>query len=245
MFVSTIGNINTYTSYVALISAIAAVLFSIEKNKYKRIWYLFTVIISLFALITGMSDNAYLTLMALFGLLPLYLFNSLDGFKKYMVLVSILFSEFQFIDTISHKFPNHVLEINGLFNVIVEYDRLPYFVIGLWGICIILYILKACIKKENVLNRVSNIGRWIWLCIIVLVVLAGCYILYDANIAGNTDKYGSLSGYLVIMMIGEREEDISGGLEWKAIQNFLKFIKYLVMDQTHLVLLRLIIIMRR
>lgn len=70
MFVSTIGNINTYTSYVALISAIAAVLFSIEKNKYKRIWYLFTVIISLFALITGMSDNAYLTLMALFGLLP-------------------------------------------------------------------------------------------------------------------------------------------------------------------------------
>lgn len=198
MFVSTIGNINTYTSYVALISAIAAVLFSIEKNKYKRIWYLFTVIISLFALITGMSDNAYLTLMALFGLLPLYLFNSFDGFKKYMVLVSILFSEFQFIDTISHKFPNHVLEINGLFNVIVEYDRLPYFVIGLWGICIILYILKACIKKENVLNRVSNIGRWIWLCIIVLVVLAGCYILYDANIAGNTDKYGSLSGYLVI-----------------------------------------------
>lgn len=150
------------------------------------------------ALITGMSDNAYLTLMALFGLLPLYLFNSLNGVKKYMVMVSILFTEFQFIDFISNKFPNHVLEINGFFNIIVGYDKLSHIIVCLWGGCIVLYILTACMKKENVLYGVSNVGRWIWLGIIILIVLAGCYILYDANIAGNADKYGSLRGYLVI-----------------------------------------------
>lgn len=198
MFASTIGNINTYTSYVGLVLGVSILLLLIEENKYRRIWYLLSVIISLFALITGMSDNAYLTLMALFGLLPLYLFSSLNGFKKYMILVSILFTEFQFIDTISNKFPNSVLEINGLFNIIVGYNKLGIFVIILWGICAMLCILKASIKKESMLNRVNNVGRWVWLCIIILIVLSGLYILYDVNVAGNADKYGSLKGYLII-----------------------------------------------
>lgn len=197
-FASTIGNINTYTSYIALISGMGTVLFAIEKNKLRRIWYLFTVIISLFALITGISDNAYLALMALFGLLPLYLFNNLNGFKKYMVLVSVLFSEFQIIDMVSQRYPDHVLKINGLFNVIVQFDKLAHFVVILWGITIVLYVLDACVSKESILKKDNNIGRWIWLGVIIAVFFAGSYILYDANIAGNADKYGSLKKYLVI-----------------------------------------------
>ncbi|RJW31836.1 O-antigen ligase domain-containing protein [Clostridiales bacterium TF09-2AC] len=197
-FTSTIGNINTYTSYVALISGMGTVLFAIEKNKNRRAWYLFTVIISIFALITGISDNAYLALLALFGLLPLYLFNNLKGLKRYMVLVAILFTEFQFIDMISQKYPEHVLKINGLFNVIVGYDKLAHFVVMLWGICIVLYVLDACISKDSIMKRDNNLGRWIWLGLLIIIVMAGCYILYDANIAGNADKYGALKKYLVI-----------------------------------------------
>lgn len=197
-FTSTIGNINTYTSYVALISGMGTVLFAIEKNKIRRAWYLFTVIISIFALITGISDNAYLAFLALFGLLPLYLFNNLKGLKRYMVLVAILFTEFQFIDMISQKYPEHVLKINGLFNVIVGYDKLAHFVVMLWGICIVLYVLDACISKDSIMKRDNNLGRWIWLGLLIIIVMAGCYILYDANIAGNADKYGALKKYLVI-----------------------------------------------
>lgn len=197
-FTSTIGNINTYTSYVALISGMGTVLFAIEKNRFRRAWYLFTVIISIFALITGISDNAYLTLLALFGLLPLYLFNNLKGLKRYMVLVAILFTEFQFIDLISQKYPEHVLKINGLFNVIVGYDKLALFVVVLWGICIVLYVLDACVSKDSIMKKDNNLGRWIWLGLLIIIVMAGCYILYDANIAGNADKYGSLKKYLVI-----------------------------------------------
>ena len=197
-FTSTIGNINTYTSYVALISGMGTVLFAIEKNRFRRAWYLFTVIISIFALITGISDNAYLTLLALFGLLPLYLFKNLKGLKRYMVLVAILFTEFQFIDLISQKYPEHVLKINGLFNVIVGYDKLAHFVVVLWGICIVLYVLDACVSKDSIMKKDNNLGRWIWLGLLIIIVMAGCYILYDANIAGNADKYGSLKKYLVI-----------------------------------------------
>ena len=39
IFTSTIGNINTYTSYIALIAGASVVLFSMEENAVKKIWY--------------------------------------------------------------------------------------------------------------------------------------------------------------------------------------------------------------
>ena len=99
---------------------------------------------------------------------------------------------------ISQKYPDQVLHINGVFNVIVEFDKLAHFVVILWGITIVLYVVDACVSKESILKKDNNIGRWIWLVMIAAVFFAGCYVLYDANIAGSADKYGSLKKYLVI-----------------------------------------------
>ena len=198
IFASTIGNINTYTSYVALISGMSVVLFVNENTFYRKVWYTFCVIISLFALITGISDNAYLALIALFGLLPLFLFNSIGGIKKYLFLLALLFSEFQLIDVIISRVPEHVLQINGLFNIVVGYDKLLYIVIGLWGTTALIHILETKLFKESCLQKKSNLGRWIWLILIIVGIFCVGYILYDANIKGNGDQYGSLKTYLVI-----------------------------------------------
>lgn len=198
IFTSTIGNINTYTSYVALLSGMGCVLFTVEKNSVRKSWYLLTIVVSIFALITGISDNAYLALLALFGLLPLYLFNNISGLKRYTLLVSILFTEFQLIDTIGNRLSDKVLEINGLFNVIAEHEMLSYLVVVLWAITVFLYIVDTSMQKGNIVQKDSNLGRYIWLSIIVAVILAAGYVLYDVNIAGNVDKYGELSYYLLI-----------------------------------------------
>ena len=52
-------------------------------------------------------------------------------------------------------------------------------------------------KNQNTGRGESNIGRYIWLAIIVIVVLLMAFVLYDVNVRGNADKYGSLSGYLL------------------------------------------------
>lgn len=198
VFTSTIGNINTYTSYVALISGMGVVLFAVEKNVIRKTWYLITVIVSFFALITGISDNAYLALGALLGLLPLYLFKNLNGVKKYVLLLSILSAEFQMIDTFTQKFPNHTLEINGLFEVVVKHRLLGYCVAVLWVICILLYILDYRLSRIHPIQKGSNAGRWIWLGFIILGVVGVGFALYDVNVGGNADKYGGLNSYLLL-----------------------------------------------
>lgn len=79
IFVSTLGNINTYTSYIALPAGISAVLFASEDNIKRRLWYYICMVLAFMALIMGVSDNAYLSLFALLGLLPLYLLKDRKG----------------------------------------------------------------------------------------------------------------------------------------------------------------------
>lgn len=88
IFVSTLGNINTYTSYLALPMGVSVVLFSTEKKTGRKIWYYICLVMALTAMVMGVSDNAYLALFALLGLLPLYLFADRKGIQSYLVIIS-------------------------------------------------------------------------------------------------------------------------------------------------------------
>ncbi|MFQ9037788.1 hypothetical protein [Hungatella sp.] len=91
MFTSTIGNINTYTALVGMVTAVSAVLFATENKWKKQCFYFASLVISFFALVMGISDNAYLSLAALFGLLPLYLFKDKKGVKSYLMMLAAFF----------------------------------------------------------------------------------------------------------------------------------------------------------
>ena len=193
-FTSTIGNINTYTSYLALVVGVSTVLFTVEKEAKRKVWYTVCVVISLFALITGISDNAYLTLLALLGLLPFVLFNSVKGVRNYVVILAIVCTEFIGIGFTVDKFPEHVLAINGLFNVITDFKGLPVITVVLWILGTGLYFAERNVLKNA---KESNLGRWIWLAVVIVVFSGLGKVLYDVNIAGNVEKYGSLRKYLL------------------------------------------------
>lgn len=211
VFASTFGNINTYVSYVALMAGVGITLFVLETHQVRKCWYFFVVNVSFIALVTGISDNAYLALAAVFGLLPLYLFCNLRGVKQYILLVTVLFTDIQLVDLGNQVFSERAMGISSLFNFITECGYLPAAVAVLWAVTIGLYVLDARLNKLGRLRKESNIGRWIWMGIIILACLVlGC-ILYDANIPGNADKYGALSQYLVM----NEDWGSSRGYIWK------------------------------
>lgn len=196
IFVSTIGNINTYTSYVSLVVGVSTLLFCIEKDRTKKLLYAIAMSVSIFALITGISDNAYLAMIALLCFLPLYLFNNIRGIKNYTIILAILCTEFLLIDFIGQKIPGHVMEISGLFNVIAGFSKMPVIVVVLWAAAVTITIIEFQLVKRGMIVE-NNLGRWIWLAILAIMFVAGCYLLYDANVMGNRDRYGSLKNYIV------------------------------------------------
>ena len=218
IFTSTIGNINTYTAYVGIIAGIASVLFATEKNKLKMIWYYICLIISFFAIIMGVSDNAYLSLAALFGFLPIYLFKDKTGLKKYVIIIASFLTVVQFIDWINTFMKDKVLGVDSAFNILIKFKRLHYLVIALWLIVFILYFCDRISKITRRYNK--NIMIYGWLSFIGIILTGMVFVLYDCNIAGNANRYSSLSNYLLF----NDDWGTHRGYIWRnAIESFMNF----------------------
>lgn len=195
-YTSTLGNINTYTVYAAVVMVVAAILFAAEKNGKRMIWYYVNLVVACFALIMGVSDNAYLSLVALFGLSPLYLFRTKQGISRYLILIATFFTVIQCIAWINVAFADQVIGIDSAFALIAGLDLLPLIVIGLWVIAAaVTYILV----KKNAEHDMSGLCKGLcrgWVGVIVLVVAVVAFAFYDTTVAGNGDRYGALASYL-------------------------------------------------
>ena len=218
IFTSTLGNINTYTAFVSLVIGITSVLFAAAKKLWKCIWYYICFMIAMFAIITGQSDNAYLALLALFGLLPLYMFKNWSGIKRYAVILASFFSIIQFIDLISQIMPERVLELEGIFSVLVQFRGLAYIVIALWGLVGVLYLGRYVLNRPE--PEVSKWPKRTWMILIAMAILTILFVLYDANVAGNGNRYGVLKRYVVI----DDEWGTHRGYIWRlGIENYREF----------------------
>jgi hypothetical protein len=195
IFTSTIGNINTYTAYVGIIVAISTVLFALTKEFKRNIFYGICMIISFFAIIMGVSDNAYLSLAALFSLLPLFLFKSKIGLRKYLTILAVFFTVVQCIDWINLYCGDRVLGIDSAFNMVIGFSGLHFLMIALWSIIFIWIGIDYRLSKKE--KSYGNTYIYIWLSLLGAILALFLYACYDINVLGNSTKYGSLNAYLV------------------------------------------------
>ncbi|WP_215700038.1 O-antigen ligase family protein [Clostridium sp. MCC353] len=193
MFTSTLGNVNTYTAYVALVVGAAATLFATAKDIKRSIYYYICVVISFFAIITGQSDNAYLTLAALFGFLPLYLFGSRRGAKRYLALIATFFTTLQGVIWISRIFSGKVIGFGGLFYIIAKTDYLIYVVVFLWLLTAVVYFADKGTASND---KTPGWLKKAWVGLIIAVILCVSFVLYDCNFGGSPERYQAFDQYL-------------------------------------------------
>lgn len=194
-FTSTLGNINTYTAYVALIMAVSGTLFATTMKCCQTVWYYICMVISFFAIIMGCSDNAYLALGALFALLPLILFGQRRGMRRYLIMVATFFTVIQAIDWINQKYGETVIGLDSLFQVIVTFSGLLYIVIILWIAVAVLCYYDWKNGAETEIKSLYYVKAWLVFLLLILFIagLAFC----DANFGGNGERYGGFGHYLV------------------------------------------------
>ena len=198
MFTSTIGNINTYTSYAALLAGASTLLFFVEESRIRKKWYFFCMSVSFFALITGMSDNAYLAILALIGLLPLYAFKDLRGVSTYTFILAVLTSEFWILHRLLPPHSGAAGRMGGLYRVISGSHYLIVLVAALWAVYAALRRIIQRLPDAHPLMRDGNRGRWAWLAFLAVGVILTGFALYDVNVRGNAGNYGGLAQYLAI-----------------------------------------------
>ena len=196
IFTSTLGNINTYTAYVALMLGVAAAMFATAKETARVIWYYLCMVVGFFAIIMGCSDNAYLALGALFGCLPFVLFKSRRGMKRYLLMLATFGTVIQCIDFMNQAFAEIVIGLDSLFRLLVNFSGLMYVVVALWLIYAAIMIFDK--KNQKAADETGAMPVRMWSGFLVACVLIVCFLMYDANIAGNAERYGGLGRYLIL-----------------------------------------------
>lgn len=206
IFTSTIGNINTYTAYVGLVMGFAAAMFALEDSPIKMAWYYFCLCAAFTAIIMGCSDNAYLSMAALFGGLPFLLFKTRKGILRYLIILATFFSIIQIIDGANLLFPERVLGLESLFLIIVNFRGLPFVVLFFW---LLAAVYSFAVKSGDtgavrtpkkpippiLLGGPKTVRAWAILMAAGIGML--CFMFFDANAANHANRYGSLQSYLV------------------------------------------------
>ena len=190
-FTSTLGNINTYTAYVGIIMGFSAALFAIGKNRNKLIWHYLCLVISFAAIITGRSDNAYLSIGALFIVLPFVLFSQKEGVKRYLIIIASFFTVVWIIHLTGRLFAGKILGISSLFRVITGFRGLPFVIFLLWAAVVLFHFYS----KKSTQDKIHLVP--VWGILLAIAAIAFFFILFDANVLGNAERYGSLESYLV------------------------------------------------
>lgn len=241
IFTSTVGNINTYTAYVAIIMGFAAALFTQEEKRFKMIWYYLCMTVSFFAIIMGCSENAYLAVGAMFAFLPFVVLKSRRGILRYLVMISTFVTVIQCIDWLNQAFADMVIGLDSLFRIISNFKGLFPMTILLWVITVCWYwfMVKKNVKIQK-MQKAQNMQtaqagsdepvkgvqvqdlqdefeagkllRRIWGGLLIAGAVALLFMLYDANAGGNGARYGSLAEYLVF----DNSWGTNRGYIWKA-----------------------------
>ncbi len=197
-YTSTIGNINTYTAYVGIVIGLSSAMFALEKKPLKQLWYYLCLVISFTAILMGRSDNAYLSIAAVFVFLPFILFTNREGIKKYLIITATFFTIIQFIAIINKLYPSIIIGTDSLFTIIAGFCQTLRLAPLLWILVIMFWIYDRKLGKNTSFSVGKNITLvHIWGVLILLLILAVCVVFFDANIRGNAERYGSFGQYLL------------------------------------------------
>lgn len=179
-FASTFGNINTYSAYAGMSTAICTSCFVLyDKNKI-CIPSFFMMILTMTAFILSVSDNTVLSALAIFGILPIIAFTdlrkmiryliSLGGFAICMKCASMIYLSGRW--TMNRYGDSMLIDLGGSKAIYI-------FLVILFLTTIFLTILKK--KGMKLRQNISKTIRIIWGILIIATIVIGIFIFIYIN----------------------------------------------------------------
>ena len=196
IFTSTMGNVNTYTGFLALPVGVAAALFAVETVWWRKMLYFAATFVLYLALFTGQSDNAYLALGALFCALPFFMWKSRKGLALYILLIANFATAVLVAGFWKTGYSDTVIWYSGVIDVLMKIPFARGITAILWiaGIGLLVLDRQKGAEGEEKLFLLLRRG---WGIFLIVCLLAVVFVLFDANAGGHPERYEAVHNYVV------------------------------------------------
>jgi hypothetical protein len=219
MFTSTIGNINTYTTFVGFVIAISGTLFILSKEKISRVLFYFVCLAIAFqAMAMGNSDNGYLTLGAFFAFVPFVAFRSRQGIRRYCAVLTLFLADILYVKHVDDTLKSAVIGINGLFDVISQMKLLPALTIALFVITVTLYVYDF--KSGSADKPAANAVGITWKVLVAAAAAGLIFLIVKANLMTMDQAKAQFGGLAIYLKFSENWGTNRGAVWIAAVKDY-------------------------
>mgnify|MGYP004599629877 FL=1 len=197
-FVSSVGNINTYTNMVALHLGASVVLFVLSDTKHELLLTCTTLVISSLAIVMGISDNGLLAAAAVFAFLPFVGWNARKNIARFFIALSIFMTSV--IITAQLTIGRETMadcDGGSVFVTLGKTNAFLFLTIVLWMFAIVLSLRFRKEVMQAVEEKTTRIARRIWLGLFLAGSLTVVAVFVDANTGKHPEIWNAYRNVLI------------------------------------------------
>ena len=224
-FASSIGNINTYTNFTAMLYGVTVAVFISSEKIIETIFAFAVLLIASFAQIMGVSDNVVLSTGIVLAMAPIVLWKNRQSIIKYVVVCLTYLSALKITSCIVKTGIKTMNKTNESVQISLAGTGFMSILIALFTIILVVLVLtefKSLSRKkaEAVMGDAERIKtlRHIWLIFVTLGACAVVVVLYLANTGWHEEIWKPFSNAIII----NDEWGTGRGLNWRLGMEYWK-----------------------
>lgn len=228
-FVSSVGNINTYTNMVALHFGAAVTLFVLSECKWEKLLTFVAVAISSFAIVMGISDNGLLAAGAIFAFLPFVAWTSRQNVARFFVTFSLFATSVLVTAYLTTQHATIAVADGG--SVLVTIGKTRAFMLltaALWLFTMVIAVLFRRKKSAEQEAKTTRVARRIWLVLFIVAVVAVIAVLVDANSGRHPEIWEAYKNVLIFSDTWGTGRGINWRFAWEFFAEKSSFLDKLI-----------------
>lgn len=228
-FVSSVGNINTYTNMVALHFGASVTLFVLSDCKWEKLLTFVAVVISSFAIVMGISDNGLLAAGAIFAFLPFVAWTSRQRIIRFFVTFSIFATSVLVTAYLTTQHATIAVADGG--SVLVTIGKTKAFILltaALWLFTMVIAAMFRRRKSDEQEAKTARAARRIWLALFIIAVVAVTTVLVDANSGRHPEIWEAYKNVLIFSDTWGTGRGINWRFAWEFFTEKSSFLDKLI-----------------
>lgn len=228
-FVSSVGNINTYTNMVALHFGASITLFVLSDCRWEKLMTFVAVVISSFAIVMGISDNGLLAAGAIFAFLPFIAWTSRQHITRFFVTFSIFATSVLVTAYLTTQYATIAVADGG--SVLVTIGKTKAFMLltaALWLFTMLIAAMFHRKKSDEQEAKTARAARRIWLALFIVAVVAVIAVLVDANSGRHPEIWEAYKNVLIFSDTWGTGRGINWRFAWEFFTEKSSFLDKLI-----------------
>ena len=191
-FISTIGNINLFSTFICVVLPVAAAMLVMSKDVFITIFYCVVTSVCFMGLLVANSDSGYFGLIAFMSVLFVFSCKNSGRLFKYFLSVFVMLLSCKLLYFISLIFNGEMRELDTLPKTLV-FDNRMYLFIGIVGI---ITVILGFVNFKSGNKEFPKAVRVIAAVIVGLCAFSIAFVFCYFSFIDKTTELGSLTKYL-------------------------------------------------